>query len=119
MSAIAKLSAVVLDCPDPAVLADFYGKATGWKVGYSDDDVTYLGDDTGIQLGFQRVPGHTAPAWPDGDKQAHFDFSVADVDTAVKELTALGATVQDFQPGGDGWTVLADPAGHLFCVSAG
>lgn len=119
MSAIAKLSVVILDCPEPAVLADFYGKATGLTIGYSDDDMIYLGDDTGVQLGFQRVAGHQAPAWPDDRKQAHLDFSVADVEAAVKELTALGATVPDFQPGGDGWTVLADPAGHLFCVSAG
>ncbi|GIG65255.1 VOC family protein [Phytomonospora endophytica] len=118
MSAIGKLSAVILDCPEPAVLAEFYQRLTGMAVGYRDDDLIYLGDDSGVQLGFQRVAGYTAPGWPDDAKQAHVDVSVADVEVAVKELTALGATVPEFQPG-DGWTVLADPAGHLFCVSAG
>lgn len=118
MSAIGKLSAVILDCPDPAALAAFYERLTGLTVAYRDDDMVYLGGD-GVQLAFQRVAGHTAPGWPDDAKQAHLDVAVADVAVAVKELTALGATVPDFQPGGDGWTVLADPAGHLFCVSAG
>ena len=29
---------------------------------------------------------------------------------------ALGAGQPAFQPGGDRWTVLTDPAGHPFCL---
>ena len=30
--AIARFPSVVLDCPDPAVLAEFYGRLLDWKV---------------------------------------------------------------------------------------
>ena len=40
------------------------------------------------------------------------------METAVKELLDLGATRPDHQPG-DGWVVLADPEGHVFCVTTG
>jgi hypothetical protein len=32
------------------------------------------------------------------------------------ELLALGATRPEFQPGNGDWVVLADPAGHVFCL---
>jgi len=54
---------MVFDCGDPAVLAEFYRAATGWKITYQD-----------------------------------------------------GATRPQFQPGDGDWTVLADPAGHVFCL---
>ncbi|MEV0649836.1 VOC family protein [Phytomonospora sp. NPDC050363] len=118
MNAIAKPATITLDCADPAALADFYRQVTGWGVTYSDDDTVYLGDG-GVQLGFQRVAGYTAPVWPQDPAGAHVDFSVADVAVAVKELTGLGATVPAEQPGGDDWTVLVDPSGHVFCLSSG
>ena len=45
----------------------------------------------------------------------HFDFQVADLDLAVAEAVALGATVADDQPN-EHVRVLLDPAGHPFCV---
>ena len=119
MSAIAKLVTVMLDCSDPKALGGFYAQVTGWKTMKSADDLVIL-DGGHFNLGFQRVDGYEAPGWPDESrKQTHLDFAVDDVAVAVKELTALGATVPEFQPGGDDWTVLADPAGHLFCVFVG
>jgi Glyoxalase-like domain len=52
-------------------------------------------------------------------KQTHLDFTVAEVNQAVTELLALGATKPDFQPGDGQWVVLADPEGHLLCLAAG
>src|SRR5262245_50886754 len=118
MPALANLSAVVIDCAAPGPLAEFYRTLTGGEITHSDGDSAYLGGGP-VQLGFQRVAGYRPPAWPDDAKQAHLDFTVADVERAVKELVAIGATKPEFQPGGDEWTVLADPEGHLFCVSAG
>ena len=118
MPALATVSTIVLDCTDPAALAEFYRAATGWKVTYADDDCVNLGDGGPIQLGFQRVEGYRAAGWPDPAKHAHLDLKVDDVETAVKELLDLGATRPDHQPG-DGWVVLADPEGHVFCVTTG
>jgi len=117
MSAIATLSTVIIDCADPKALAAFYAKVTGWPVTSGDADSASLGEGP-VGLGFQRVEGYKGPAWPDDAKHFHFDFSVPDVAAAVKELVAAGATVPEFQPGGEDWTVLADPEGHLFCISA-
>ena len=116
MSALGTFTTVVLDCADPGALADFYGALTGWKVTYSDDHTVQLGDGGPIQLGFQRVDGYQPPGWPDPAKQAHLDVGVADLATGVRKVLALGATRPDFQPGGDDWVVLIDPAGHPFCL---
>ncbi|MEV8630726.1 VOC family protein [Streptosporangium sp. NPDC051023] len=118
MAALAEPTAIIIDCAAPGALAEFYRKVTGWEITHSDDDTAYLGDGP-IQLAFQRVEGYRGPGWPDAAKHAHLDFRVTDLDVATKELLTLGATRPEFQPGGSDWTVLADPEGHLFCVSAG
>ncbi len=119
MPALAQLTTVVIDCADPGRLAEFYRTVTGWDVTDSDADFVYLSDGGPIQLGFQRVEGYQPPSWPGPAKQAHFDLKVADVERAVKEVLALGATRPEFQPGGHEWVVLADPEGHLFCLAPG
>jgi hypothetical protein len=43
----------------------------------------------------------------------HFDFQVGDLDSAVAEAVALGASVVTHQPQ-DNVRVLVDPAGHPF-----
>jgi predicted enzyme related to lactoylglutathione lyase len=116
MPALAKLTTVIIDSADPAKLAAFYRTVTGWDQTYSDDDFVYLGNGGPIQLGFQRVDGYRSAGWPDAGKHSHLDFQVSDVDSAVRDLLAAGATKPDFQPGEGKWVVLADPEGHVFCV---
>lgn len=119
MPAIANLATVILDCADPAGLADFYATVTGWPRTYEDDDFVFLGDGTGVQLGFQRIAGYRPPGWPGDAKHAHLDFKVPDVAIAVAALVAAGAAQPEFQPGKGDWVVLTDPEGHAFCVAAG
>ncbi len=116
MPARAELTTIVLDCTDPGSLAEFYRAVTDWEITYSDETYAHLGKSGPIGLGFQRVDGYRPPGWPDATKQARLDFAVQDRDGVVKDLVALGASVPEFQPGGDEWVVLADPAGHLFCL---
>jgi hypothetical protein len=118
MPQLAQVSTVVIDCAAPGPLAEFYQTMTGWKVTSSDADSVYLGGDS-IQLAFQRIAGYKPPTWPGPAKHAHLDFQVADLESAVTELLAIGATKPEFQPGGDDWVVLTDPEGHPFCVAAG
>ncbi|MEV4319807.1 VOC family protein [Actinocrispum sp. NPDC049592] len=113
-----KLSAIVLDCPDPVALASFYSVLTGWDVSSSTADYATISSGS-VDLAFQRIEDFTAPAWPSSAKQVHIDVTVSDVAVAEKELLALGATKPSFQPGGGEWTVLADPAGHMFCLVPG
>ncbi|MFI6317975.1 VOC family protein [Nonomuraea sp. NPDC050556] len=112
------ISSVVIDCADPLALAAFYAKVVGGEVTGSDPDFATVGGGA-VPLAFQRVDGYTAPRWPDDAKHAHLDLAVDDVDAAVKELEALGATRPEYQPGGGDWVVLTDPEGHPFCVAAG
>jgi len=105
---------VVLDCPDPALLAAFYAELLGQPVTYASDDFTVVSvDATTSGLAFQRAPDHRPPRWPDPARpqQVHLDVMVDDVATASRQVLAIGATALE---GGD--HVFADPAGHPFCL---
>jgi predicted enzyme related to lactoylglutathione lyase len=117
VSAAARIGTVIVDCANPTSLAEFYRQLTGWKTTYEDDDFVYLGDGGPVQLGFQRIADYEAPGWPDARKHFHLDFVVDDVETATKELLALGATMPDFQPGEGAYVVIADPEGRPFCLT--
>lgn len=116
MPATPRLASFVVDCADPAKLAEFYRLATGWEVTHADADSAQLSDGGGVGLSFQRIEGYQGPGWPDDAKHCHLDLVAADVEASVGELCAAGAVRPEFQPGGEDWTVLADPEGHLFCV---
>jgi hypothetical protein len=115
---IAALTCAVVDCADPPALAAFYLQVIDAEVLFQDETYSFIGRRGQVSIAFQRVDGYLAPPWPDPGKQTHLDFRVADVAAAESELLALGATKPDFQPGGDTWTVLLDPAGHPFCITA-
>jgi catechol 2,3-dioxygenase-like lactoylglutathione lyase family enzyme len=108
-----RLHHVVLDCPEPRVLADFYSALLGQPVTYDDGDFAVVAADaTTSGLGFQRAPGHVPPTWPDPavPQQVHLDVMVEDVDSAGSVVIALGGTRL-----GDA-AVFADPSGHPFCL---
>jgi hypothetical protein len=126
MPAIARLRAVVLDCPDPRALARFYRALVGGEVTVDEDDWVALRDGGAVVLSFQKVDDYRPPAWPDGDppQQFHIDVTVDDVDAAEAAVLALGATKHPNQPGDPGegveaddqWRVFLDPAGHPLCL---
>src|SRR5512147_2104962 len=120
---IADLQCVVLDCPDPIQLAEFYQSLLGGAVNQPDRQWA-LGDDwatlhlpSGVVLCFQRVADYRAPQWPDPahPQQFHLDFGVTDLDRPQDQVLAQGATLLDGTDG-RGWRVYADPAGHPFCL---
>jgi len=117
--AIARLPAFVIDCPDAAALARFYGALLDWEVKVDDDGswADLDSPDGGSSIGFQRVADYRAPQWPDQDvpQQMHIDVKVDDLDEAEAATLALGATKHDHQPGTT-FRVFLDPAGHPFCL---
>jgi catechol-2,3-dioxygenase len=118
---IARMRAVVLDCPDPGALADFYRQLVGGEITYADDEWVNLRDGDRVLLSFQRAPDHQPPDWPNPDRpqQFHIDVTVDDVDEAERQVLAFGARKHEVQPGGDeesNWRVYLDPAGHPFCL---
>lgn len=128
---IGRLEAVVLDAADPQELARFYAQLLGWRVIRVDDDGwADIGDGAGGRLSFQHAPDHRPPRWPDPafPQQFHLDIEVADVEAAEPQVLALGATrlpwgsdeevaAGERPPGGGGFRVYADPAGHPFCLT--
>jgi hypothetical protein len=118
MVALARLAAVSLDGPDPAVLAAFYRELLDLEVFFESEDFVAL-KGAGIYLTTQRIDGHQPPDWPVGDlpKQIHLELAVTDLDAAEEQALAVGATKASTQPSPDTWRVLIDPAGHPFCIT--
>ena len=111
---IGRLHHVVIDCPDPVALAEFYSELLGLPVTYrSDDWVVIVKNDTTSGVAFQLAPDHQPPRWPDPDhpQQVHLDVMVDDLAAARPQVLALGATVLSAAD-----NVYADPAGHPFCL---
>ena len=105
---------IVIDCPDPSALAEFYSKVLGLPVTHRSDDWVVIAEtDTTSGVAFQLAPDHQPPAWPDPERpqQFHLDVMVDDLEKAEPQVLELGARLL---PHGD--HVYADPAGHPFCL---
>jgi hypothetical protein len=120
MEAVGRLSGVALECREPAALAAFYSRLTGWPIVYQGVDWYSVGADadTDFHLSFQLAPGHEPPTWPDplSSMQCHLHLRVDDMDAAEETVLALGATKFSHQPNPHHSRVFADPAGHPFCL---
>ncbi|MFF6916414.1 VOC family protein [Streptomyces sp. NPDC012466] len=116
---IGQLYAIVIDCPEPSELADFYGKLLSLPRLEDTGEFVVLGTATGTPLvAFQRVHDFRPPQWsaPDHPQQMHVDVMVADLDVAEPHVLALGATLLDGSDKPVGYRVYADPVGHPFCL---
>jgi len=121
---VARFRSVVLDCPDPRALADFYAQVGGGTPQAEDDDWVVLQVPDGPRLAFQRAEGFTPPEWPRADRnsqQFHIDFDAGatweEIDAAHAEVVSLGATPLDLEDREKkDFQVYADPAGHPFCL---
>lgn len=114
---IARYPGLVIDCPDVATLANFYGEVLGWKVSVDNDWADIRPEDGNDCISFQQVDDYQAPDWP-GQKhpqQMHLDLMVPDLDEGETAVIALGATKAETQPGTT-FRVFLDPAGHPFCL---
>jgi hypothetical protein len=96
------LRRVVIDCPDPAELEEFYR--------------ALLGTDRAVTLAFQAVSPYVAPRWPDPafPAQMHFDIAVDNPDPVLARVERFG--VVPLPPQGGSCPVDPDPAGHPFCL---
>jgi len=120
-----KIREVVFDCHHPAALARFWARLLdGFDVRpYDDEEVARLAslgltpetdpgvmvDGPGLKLGFQK----TDPA-PVAKNKVHLDLTVGNLDEAIADAVAIGATVvQRFDE--SAW--LRDPEGNDFCLT--
>ena len=127
----------VLDCERPRELAEFYRQLLGlvYRAGDepptdgSADDADWLAltrPDGTRQLAFQQVGEQARTTWPEQTvpQQLHVDYRVDDVEALERHKDAalrLGAELRldrsddEEEP----LYVLADPAGHPFCLLVG
>jgi hypothetical protein len=139
MSGYPVLMHTALDATDSRGLAEFYRQFLGLRyrpgdempTDGRDDDAGWLVllDSAGHRVfAFQQVPSLARPTWPTHDvaKQMHHDFRVPNVEELQRQrqrAEELGATLLYDRTADEGEPlyVLADPAGHPFCilVSAG
>ncbi|MFF3861416.1 VOC family protein [Streptomyces sp. NPDC002209] len=67
---------------------------------------------------FYTADSYTAPHWPEDELVFLLDLAFGDIEAAEQRLIGLGATKPAHQPGGKHWTVLLDPSGQPFRISA-
>lgn len=134
-SAYPRLMHTALDAEDARALAEFYRQLLGlhYRPGDAppadgrDDDADWLVllDADGVRrLAFQQVEGPLRrSSWPRHDvpMQLHVDYAVpslAELERHRDHALALGAEVLLDRTDDDGepLVVLADPAGHPFCL---
>ena len=109
-----------IEALDADALAAFYSQLLGWSVVHQESGTVVVAAPEGsIFVVFQQAADYERPVWPPEEGRQrpmmHFDFQVANLDAAVAEAVALGATVAGHQPQ-QNVRVLFDPAGHPFCL---
>jgi catechol 2,3-dioxygenase-like lactoylglutathione lyase family enzyme len=111
------LFAVTIDAPDASALAHFYADLLGAQVTYDGPEGALVASG-GNSVMFQQVGDYNPPRWPDPahPQQGHLDIDVDDLDTGEARALELGAT--RLEGGGKTFRVLADPAGHPFCLTS-
>jgi predicted enzyme related to lactoylglutathione lyase len=110
---------LVLDCRDPARLADFWAAALGYiSLGAAGAYVVLLPDGRpGPKLLLQQVPEPKTVK-----NRMHLDIDAVDIEAEANRLEALGARRVAADPvheHGTNWILMADPEGNEFCVCDG
>jgi len=137
MTEYPQLLHTVLDATDIRQLAEFYRRLLGLHYrpgdeppadGVADDaDWLVLVDSSGGRwLAFQQVERLERTTWPQHDvpMQLHLDFTVSgleELERQRKRAESLGAQLllDRTDDGNEPLYVLADPAGHPFCIFVG
>lgn len=133
-----RIRQVVIDTTDARALAEFYRELFGLTYRDGDEpppagepdpngaDWLVLRNADGPQLAFQQVDELASPTWPESGvpQQLHLDTTVDDIDAliAVRDRAiGLGATLRYDRSDhpAEPLYVLADPAGHPFCIFVG
>lgn len=116
MTAHARVSAVMIDCHDPESLVTFWSTVAGVEPEWVYPDYIFTTKIPGnhIRLAFQRVPEDK-----EVKNRLHLDLSHEDPESFIEQVISLGGSrLADHTMGDTSWTVLADPEGNEFCVTA-
>jgi hypothetical protein len=117
-----RLTEIIIDCADPASLAQFWCGVMGFVVTDVDEggDVVEIRPE-GTDAKTSPVPSLLFIKVPEPrtvKNRLHLDVNTIDADqeTELQRLLELGATRVDIGQGDVHWYVLADPEGNEFCL---
>lgn len=115
MAFVARPLGVVFDCADPIRLSAFWQRLVGGQVDPRTETDTWVGlrDVPAWNcLGFQKVPEGKSTK-----NRVHVDLDVDDLDRAIAEATAIGATVvgSRVEEPTNYFQVMKDIEGNEFC----
>lgn len=107
---------LAIDCNDLEGMVRFWSELLSYEVLAVDDTDALLAPHAGARprLYLQKVPERR-----EGKNRLHLDLDVGDdeLEPVVARAETLGARrVEAFVEDGEGWWVLADPEGNLFCI---
>ncbi len=108
-----RVQEVVIDCADPARLAEFWAQVLEARWASLDDGFAVV-EATPLQVAFQKVPEPKQSP----KNRLHLDIQVTDALAAAERAEALGARRTGYASlgeNGDGFVVLQDPEGNEFC----
>ena len=110
---IGRVDEVVVDCRNPAALAEFWSSVLGGEPVHRSDAWSFIDPPGWTRLAFQRVP-----ETKQGKNRLHIDVHVDDVPAASVAAEALGAVrVGTIHVSAVGtFQVLQDPEGNEWCV---
>jgi catechol 2,3-dioxygenase-like lactoylglutathione lyase family enzyme len=126
-----RLMHTALDTTDARGLAEFYRQLLGLRYRPGDESgdpgwLVLVDDDGNRKLAFQQVDNLPRSTWPSHDvpMQLHIDYAVPTVEELQRHrqrAEELGAEVLLDRTADEGEPlyVLADPAGHPFCLLVG
>jgi predicted enzyme related to lactoylglutathione lyase len=105
-----------LACEGSQEVGRFWSRALGWPLVWEQDQETAIR----APYGGPKISWGGPPLMPKtGKDRLHFDLAPpadGDQQAEVERLVSLGASRIDIGQGEVSWVVMADPAGHEFCV---
>jgi catechol 2,3-dioxygenase-like lactoylglutathione lyase family enzyme len=116
MSATASVGTIMVDCNDLDTMVGFWSELLGLEEAGRYPSYAWLGPlgAGGPSLAFQKVPEERV-----GKNRIHLDVSTADPAAFQQRVIGLGGGhVEDHELQGFHWSVLSDPEGNVFCVTA-
>ncbi|WP_040810629.1 VOC family protein [Nocardia concava] len=115
-----KITELVIDCADPARLADFWCEVLGYVELERDEEDRRIGPPGSVFGGpYPTLLFSRSDDPRRGKLPMHLDVNATDrdQDAELERLLAAGARPADIgQTGNESWHVLADPEGNEFCL---
>lgn len=112
----ARVGAIMIDCHDPDTLMAFWSQIVGIEIAQKYPGYIFGTKLPGnhVRLAFQQVPEDKTTK-----NRLHLDLNHQDPEALITKVEELGGSrLADHDISGFHWTVLADPEGNEFCVTA-